>query len=203
MGCLTDWERFVNARGEIPDLIQCAIMHEQFEAIHPFKDGDGRIGRLLIPLFLMERGRLSQPLLYLSSYIEPRRHDYYALLQNVRTDGDWSSWFHFFLAGVEHTALLAVHQTKKLMDLRERFRVLVRGKARAIELVDYLFLNPYVTAKRARQFLDVSDPTARAAIAALEQVGIVSEFTERPWPKLFVSFPILEILNTLDAEDSP
>lgn len=149
----------------------------------------------------MERGRLSQPLLYLSSYIEPRRLDYYDLLQRVRTDCDWVAWLQFFLEGVEQTALLAVLQTKKLMDLREDFRLLVRGKSRAMELVDYLFLNPYVTAKRAREYLKVSDPTARAAIASLEVTGILSELAERPWPKLYVSRPILNILSNLDVPD--
>ncbi len=202
MDCLTDWERFVNSQGQKPDLIQCAILHEHFEAIHPFKDGNGRIGRLLVPLFLTERGRLSQPLLYLSTYIEPRRLVYYDLLQRVRTDCDWAAWIHFFLEGIEQTALLAVQHAKKLMDLREHFRSLVRGKARSLELVDYLFLNPYVTATRAREFLDVSDPTARAAIAALEQTGIVTEIAERPWPRVYVCSPILDILSNLDAPDS-
>lgn len=201
MESLSDWEHFVNVRDTMPDLIQCAIVHEQFEAIHPFKDGNGRIGRLLIPLFLMERGRLSQPLLYLSSYIEPRRATHYDLLQRVRTDCDWVSWIHFFLAGVAETALLAVGQTKKLMDLREDFRCLVRGKARAMELVDYLFLNPYVTAKRARQFLEVSDPTARTALSDLQHAGIVTELTGQHWPKLFVCDPVLSILNDLDIPD--
>src|SRR5262249_26161394 len=86
--CLAQWERFVNTRGQIPELIQCAIMHEHFEAIHPFLDGNGRIGRLLITLFLIERGRLSKPLLYLPSYMKENKRDYYALLQRTRTDGN-------------------------------------------------------------------------------------------------------------------
>jgi len=202
MESLSDWERFVNERDTLPDLIQCAIMHEQFEAIHPFKDGNGRIGRLLVPLFLMERGRLSQPLLYLSSYIEPRRSTYYDLLQRVRTDGDWVSWIHFFLAGVADTAHVAVQQTKKLVDLREDFRYRVRGKARAMELVDSLFLNPYITAKRARQFLDVSDPSARNALADLQHVGIVTEVAGQHWPRLFVSGAVLSILRDPDVHDA-
>lgn len=201
MECLTDWEHFTNTRGIMPDLVQAAILHEQFEAIHPFKDGNGRIGRLLVPLFLIERGRLSQPLLYLSSFIEPRRAEYYDLLQRVRTDCDWAAWLQFFLEGVEQTALLAVQHTKKLMDLREDFRILVRGKARAIELVDYLFLNPYVDARRAQGYLKVSDPTARAAIATLVQAGILTEFAGRSWPKLYISQPVLEILSNLDAAE--
>src|SRR5439155_15495394 len=101
---LADWERFLHDRQAFPDLIQCAIMHEQFEAIHPFLDGNGRIGRLLITLFFVERGRLSQPLLYLSSYIEAHRQEYYESLQRVRTHGDWLSWLRFFITGVTEIA---------------------------------------------------------------------------------------------------
>ena len=198
MPCLSDWEQFLNTSGQMPDLVQAAILHEQFEAIHPFLDGNGRMGRLLITLFLMERGRLSQPLLYLSSYIEPRRRDYYELLQRVRTDGDWDSWIRFFLDGVEHTARQAVQQTKQLMDLREDFRYRIRTKAKALVLVDYLFNNPFITAKRAQQFLDVSDPTARTAIKALADAGILAEFKERSWRRLYVSSPILQILSAAD-----
>lgn len=96
---LADWERFLHERGTSPDLIQCAIMHEQFEAIHPFLDGNGRVRRLLITLFLMERGRLPQSLLYLSAYIEAHRQDYYDLLQRVRTHGDWLVWLRIFIVG--------------------------------------------------------------------------------------------------------
>ena len=119
---LSNWEKFVNERETMPELIQCAIMHEQFEAIHPFLDGNGRVGRLLIPLFLIERSRLSQPLLYLSAFIEEHRSDYYELLQRVRTHGDWMSWIRFFLQGVIVTAKQAVQQADALLDLRKTTR---------------------------------------------------------------------------------
>ena len=121
-GALSDWEKFLHERGRTPDLIQCALMHEQFEAIHPFLDGNGRVGRLLITLFLIERGRLSQPLLYLSAHFEAHRQTYYDLLQRVRTHGDWQSWLAFFLTGVAQTAQEAVRLAGELMDLRERYR---------------------------------------------------------------------------------
>ncbi len=105
MEALEAWERFLHERGRVPDLVQCALMHEQFEAIHPFLDGNGRVGRLLITLFLIERGRLSQPLLYLSAYIDQHRGEYYSGLQAVHTDGDWKGWIRFFLTGVEVTVL--------------------------------------------------------------------------------------------------
>src|SRR5204863_10032822 len=100
MEVLGAWEQFLHERNRVPDLVQCALVHEQFEAIHPFLDGNGRVGRLLITLFLIERGRLSQPLLYLSAYIEQHRREYYDSLQAVRTDGAWKGWLGFFLSGV-------------------------------------------------------------------------------------------------------
>ena len=161
---LGEWERFLHERNVFPDLLQCAIMHEQFEAIHPFLEGNGRLGRLLITLFLIERGRLSQPLLYLSAYIEAHRQDYYDLLQRVRTHGDWISWLRFFIAGVTEIALEAVGQAGRLMDLREKFRARLRDKAKALALLDELFLNPYMSVSRAEQVLKVSNPTARQAV---------------------------------------
>ncbi|MBA3416120.1 MAG: Fic family protein [Chloroflexia bacterium] len=194
MDCLSDWERFLNRRDLMPDLIQCAILHEQFEAIHPFVDGNGRMGRLLITLFLVERGRLSQPLLYLSSYIDANRDAYYDLLQAVRTDGDWENWILFFLHGVEETATEALSQTASLVDLREMFRAQVRGNAKATELVDYLFFNPYITARRAQSALRASPPTAYSAIAALEAAGILTETTGKRYGRRYLSTPIADIL---------
>jgi Fic family protein len=107
-------------------------MHEQFEAIHPFPDGNGRVGRLLITLFLMERKRLSQPLLYLSDYIDAHRQDYYELLQRVRTHADWIGWIRFFITGVTEIAQQASERSSKLLDLREQYRERVRDKPRAV-----------------------------------------------------------------------
>src|SRR5881628_1233030 len=118
METLGAWERFLHERDRLPDLVQCALMHEHFEAIHPFLDGNGRVGRLLITLFLIERSRLSQPLLYLSAYIDRHRGEYYDGLQAVHTDGDWKRWIRFFLTGVEMIAQEAVAQAAQLMELR-------------------------------------------------------------------------------------
>jgi Fic family protein len=128
---MSNWERFANERGTWPDLIQCAILHEQFEAIHPFQDGNGRVGRLLITLFLMDRQRLAQPLLYLSAFIEAHRRDYYDALQAVRTDGDWAGWMRFFLAGVTETSHQAVRQAQHLDALRRGYRDQLQGQHRA------------------------------------------------------------------------
>ncbi len=200
METLGDWERFLHARGNLPDLVQCALMHEQFEAIHPFLDGNGRVGRLLIPLFLVERGRLSQPLLYLSAYIEAHRQDYYDLLQGVRTDGNWEAWIRFFLDGVTSTAQAAVRQSGNLMDLREAFRARLLGKPRALALLDGLFVNPYVTVPRAVRILGVSDPTARQAVRILEDEGMLEEVSGRTWRRLYLARPILRAVEDPDVE---
>lgn len=195
MGCLADWETFLHNRDRFPDLIQCAVMHEQFEAIHPFLDGNGRVGRLLITLFLVERGRLSQPLLYLSDYIEAHRHEYYDRLQRVRTEGDWPGWLRFFLSGVEETARSAVRQATRLMDLREAYRGRLSRKPNALRLLDELFVNPYLTAARATQVLEVSDPTARQAIGLLQEEGLLEEVTGRSWRRIYLARPILEVIE--------
>jgi Fic family protein len=192
--CLAAWERFANEREVLPDLIQCALLHEQFEAIHPFLDGNGRVGRLLITLFLIERGRLDQPLLYLSDYIEATRADYYQALQRVRTHGDWRGWLQYFLTGVTATARGGVARARKLTDLRDDLRKRLIRKPRAVQLLDALFLNPYVTALRVQELLGVSDPTARQIIALLEKESILDETTGRAWGKLYVARPIYNVL---------
>jgi Fic family protein len=195
MDLLGDWELFLHERELMPDLLQCAVMHEQFEAIHPFIDGNGRIGRLLVTLFLVERGRLSQPLLYLSAYIEQHKHEYYDLLQGVRTDGNWRAWFTFFLTGVEQIAQAAVQQSGQLSDLREAFRQHLHRKAKALELVDHLFVNPYVTVRRAAELLDTTSQTARQAILTLEERKILFEITGRSWGRVYLARPIWDVIQ--------
>ena len=195
METLSNWELFLHERGRFPDLIQVALMHEQFEAIHPFLDGNGRLGRLLIALFLIERGRLVQPVLYLSSYFEARRQDYYEALQRVRTHGDWGGWLRFFLAGVEETARDAVAQAERIMDLYEELRRRLRQKPNAAALLDELFANPFVTVSRAARLLNVSYPTARQTVAYLQGEGLLEEVTGRAWGRLYLARPILELIE--------
>ena len=190
------WERFLHDRGTMPELIQCALMHEQFEAIHPFLDGNGRVGRLLITLFLVERGRLPLPLLYLSEYIEAHREEYYERLQAVRTRGEWPEWIQYFLDGVATTARKAVDQAASLMDLREGLRGKLVEAPRALLLLDELFQNPYLSVARAEQVLRVTNPTARKVVGALEKAGIVQEVTGRAWGRLYLARPILEAIES-------
>lgn len=194
MECLGAWEDFAHVKGTLPDLIQCALLHEQFEAIHPFLDGNGRVGRLLITLFLMERGRLSQPLLYLSDYIEANREGYYDALQRIRTHGDWRGWLLYFLDGVTVTARNGVGQASALLALRERMNAIFSERPRALPLVDALFLNPYVTAVKVQQTLCIADPTARLLISFLEEKSVLEEVTGRSWGKVWVARPILNAL---------
>ncbi len=193
---LSDWERFLHDRTSLPDLVQCAIMHEQFEAIHPFLDGNGRVGRLLITLFLTERARLTQPLLYLSAYIEAHRSDYYDALLRVRTDGDWRTWLLFFLTGVRETSVRAAGQAREIMRLREDFRLRVQGKPKALALVDELLRTPYITVAEAQRRLGVTNPTARTAVQTLVAAGLLEEVGERAWRRLYVARPVLDALRT-------
>ena len=195
METLSDWERFLHDRERIPDLVQCALMHSQFESIHPFTDGNGRVGRLLITLFLIERGRLPQPLLYLSAHFEAHRTEYYTCLQRVRTDGDWAGWLKFFLAGVAQVSSEAVKRATHLMELRERFRRRLQEKPKAQALLDELFINPYISIARAAKLLNVSNPTARQAVTVLQQHGMLEEVTGRAWGRLYLARPILEAIE--------
>lgn len=193
--CLKHWELFLHQRDQMPELIQCALIHEHFEAIHPFLDGNGRIGRLLITLFLIERGRLSKPLLYLSSYIEQHRTEYYELLQRIRTHGDWLAWIRYFLTAVRDTARSAIAQSQAILDLRDALRQKLSKRHRALTLVDDLFINPYTTVSRAADSLGVTAPTASKTILELERAEILKEVTGREWGRFWLAEPILNALG--------
>lgn len=193
--CLDEWEKFLHVRDVIPDLIQCAMMHVQFETIHPFLDGNGRVGRLLVTFFLLERKRLSQPLLYLSAFIDAHKNDYYDLLQRVRTHGEWIPWIRFFLQGVAETAAAAGEQARELHRLREQYRAQLRGKPNALVLIDNLFINPYMTIGRAAKILGKTHPTAKATISAMEEAKILREMTGRQWGRFYVCQPVLDALD--------
>jgi Fic family protein len=190
---LAAWDLFLGERRGLPPLVQCALMHERFEAIHPFMEGNGRLGRLLITLFLIDRGRLSQPLLYPSAYIEAHRAEYYDLLQAVRTEGAWQPWLLFFCDAVRETAERASAQTRALMALREQYRWKVSGHAR--ELVDDLFRTPFVTVPEAQQALGVSNATARKAVRELQEWGMLEELAARRWPRAYIARPILDAMQ--------
>jgi Fic family protein len=174
-GLLTDWERFVHEDPRLPALVQCALLHYQFETIHPFMDGNGRVGRLLIVFFLIARGLLPAPLLYISAYLEQHRREYYDRLQGVRERGEVEEWIQFFLTAVAVQARDAVDRAEELFDLREQYRLLLAGsRSRAIEVVDLLFENPFVTAKFVSTHLGITNQGALNLIRTLEKHGWLS-----------------------------
>jgi Fic family protein len=196
-GLLEDLEAFLHEDGLRP-LVQAAIVHYQFEAIHPFGDGNGRVGRLLIPLFLKDRNLLPQPLLYLSAYFERSRSDYYEKLLRVSTHGDWNGWILYFLTGVSVQAQEAADLADRLVALHNRYRENLQARhvtANALALIDALFENPLMYTSRAETLLDVSAPTARASIRTLEAEGILREITDRNWRKIYRADEIYELLR--------
>lgn len=195
---LDDWEKYCHdEHPRLPLLVRCALLHYQFETIHPFLDGNGRLGRLFIALYLMERGRLSAPLLYLSGYFDRRRDDYYDRLQCVRERGEINDWLLFFLDGVAVQAADAVERAERLSDLREKFRAQLRGtSARTVEAVDLLFATPILTVRYAQDQLGLSQPGATGLLRRLAAHGIVQELGVGPGVRhRWYSDEILRILD--------
>ena len=170
---LTDWEAFVNEDGNhLPALVQAALMHYQFETIHPFLDGNGRIGRLLINLLLMERKRLTHPILYLSNYFETHRDDYYEGLQAVRERGDIDGWLQFFFTAVREQADDAVTRARELIGIRERlYSEAIKQRSSLPLLVDVIMSNPFVTVKSVEKALKLTNQGARKIVKTAESYG--------------------------------
>ncbi|WP_053206489.1 Fic family protein [Jiangella muralis] len=199
--CLDAFEKYLHAEHELPPLLTLAAVHYQFEAIHPFLDGNGRIGRLLVILLLMEWGLLPAPLLDLSAYIEPRRDRYYDCLLRVSTRGDWPGWFAFFLEIVEEQARDAVRRAARLQALRDDYRARVataRSSGLLGLLVDEVFRVPGLTIGRARDVLGVTHRAAGLNIDKLVRAGILTEIPGRARPRLFIATGILGVLDGSD-----
>jgi Fic family protein len=138
---------------------------------------------------------LTQPLLYLSAYIEAHRSEYYEALLRVRTDGDWGSWLLFFLTGVQETAVRAAGQAREIVRMREEYRQKVLSQPKALALVDEILRTPYLTVAEAERVLGVTNPTARSAVQALVKAGLLEEVGERKWRRLYVARLVLDVLN--------
>lgn len=177
---LDDWEKYLHdVEPRLPLLVRCALLHYQFETIHPFLDGNGRIGRLFIILYLVDLGRLPAPLLYLSGYLDRCKGEYYDRLQLVRERGEVGEWLNFFLTGVAAQATDAVNRAEMLADLRERYRQLMQSsRSRAIEVIDHLFASPIMTVRAVQGLLGVSQPSATNHLRALTAAGILREVGE-------------------------
>lgn len=198
--CMAALERFMHDEdAPYPILVKAALAHAQFETIHPFLDGNGRIGRLLIVLLLHHGGALSQPLLYLSLYFKQHRSQYYRHLDQIRTDGDWESWLDFFLEGVETTAAGAVQTAQRLIDLfREdanHIQNLKRAAPSALRVFDALRERPINTLDVVCHRTGLTFPTASKGMAALVSLGIARELTGQRRNRVFVYDRYLEILN--------
>ena len=196
MACLDSWEKFLHVTS-LPPLVQVGLVHSQFEAIHPFLDGNGRIGRLLITLFLVERGILPRPLLYLSAFFEATRRDYYDRLLAVTERGEWEAWIEYFLNGVARQAEDALNRAERINKLLEKWRMSVAGSSSKVPatLVDRLAENPYWTIKRLAQRLEVAYTTAQRAMERLESLGILTETTDARRDRVYCATAILKILE--------
>lgn len=203
---LADLERFLHERS-LPLLVQAALAHYQFEVIHPFLDGNGRIGRLLIPLLLIVRRALPQPLLYLSAYFEQHRSEYYDHLLTTSQTGNLWPWLTFFLSGVREQARDAEERTVRLVELQQRLRLELLAERRpmsVVRLAEHLFATPVVTARSVAQILGTTRPTAHAAISALQERGDLTEITGRERGRIFEAAAIREaVYGPMLADTTP
>lgn len=192
-------EKFINSPSDIPQLARLGLIHYQFEAIHPFLDGNGRIGRLLVILLLIEWGLISQPLLYLSAFFEAHLLDYYDRLLAVSRHGEWENWLLFFLKGVSSQSLDAITRIERLGQLRNAYRERLRSEraaGRLLQTLDVLFERPILNIRQLEAALDVPYRTAERYIERLEEIGILREVTGQARNRLYQAD---EILQTLEA----
>jgi Fic family protein len=196
MECLGAWETFLHDTS-VPPLVQAALMHSQFEAIHPFLDGNGRVGRLLITLLLVEKNLLPTPLLYLSAFFEATRQEYYARLLAVTEKGKWEEWLDYFFRGVAEQADDALRRIRSIDELLLRWREqLVAARSRVPEKILELFIeNPFWTVNGLAERLEVAFTTAQRAIDRLESAGIIALATEAKRNRVYCARAVLEILE--------
>jgi Fic family protein len=195
---LGHWEKFLHEEDQIPPLIKCALMHYQFEAIHPFLDGNGRVGRLLIAFYLYEKKHLEHPILYLSDFFERHRDEYYELLLGVSQKGDWLAWLKYFLRGVAEQSKKAEETAYKILDLQKKYRRKLQGESAAatvFQLLDMLFLNPFISLPGVVSNLEVTWPTAKSSVDKLSRLGILKEVSGRKRNRIYCAEELLSILS--------
>lgn len=197
---LSDLETYMRDYKELPPLIRTALLHSQFETIHPFLDGNGRVGRLMITLYLCHEQTLKKPLLYLSFFLKKNRQEYYELLQAVRDAGDYESWVKFFLRGVIETADEAVDTAKSIIELREKdrrkMRKLGRGMNRGTVLLDRLYSYPTVTISTAARFTGLTPKSANSLVIKFVKLGILEETTGKKRNRRFQYTEYLDMLTS-------
>jgi len=206
MEALYGFENYLHSNGDTPVLVKTALSHAQFETIHPFLDGNGRVGRLLITFLLVHSGVLRAPLLYLSYYFKLHRTEYYDRLMAVRQRGDWEGWLAFFLRGVADTADEATDTAEKIFELRELHRTLVIDEigTNGLRVLSALFQRPLVNVNYIGRVLDVSFPTANRLVARFEELGLLREVTGQKRGRLFRYEPYLRLFDdpTMHGENT-
>jgi Fic family protein len=199
-GLLSDLEKFIHAESDIPALIKIGLIHAQFETIHPFLDGNGRVGRLLIAFYLCQKDILLKPVLYLSHWFKQHRTRYYELLQNTRDKGEWEEWIKFFLEGVASVSLEATETARDIVALREDHRLLItdrfgRSAGNGLKVLERLFTRPYITISAVRTELGLSFPAAAELIQRLVELEILNEITGRERYRMYQYFPYVRLFS--------
>jgi Fic family protein len=197
---LGDLENFIHAPSDLPPLIRLGLIHYQFEAIHPFLDGNGRVGRLLVALLLSAWQLLPQPLLYLSAFFESNRRDYYDLLLAVSQRAAWEDWLLYFLEGVKQQSLDAVDCISRLQALRAQYQAHFqtrRAPARLLRVIDLLFAQPVLTARQVESALEINFPSAQRLIDQLVQAGLLREITGGRRNRVYRADEVLKILESV------
>lgn len=188
---------------KLPPLVRLSLIHYQFEAVHPFWDGNGRVGRLLITLLLCSEGLLPQPLLYLSAYFERHQREYYRLLLEVSQSGNWTDWVRFFLNGVSEEARDAVARSNQLLALRQEYRKKLQAQkapSHTLELMELLFIEPVITVPGAKTRLKVTMRSAQQNVDKLLRAGIVKEVTGKARYRVYVAQKIMQVV---EADQAP
>jgi len=195
---LADLEDYLNRDDDLPPLVRVACIHYQFETIHPFLDGNGRVGRLLISLLLMHWNVLPLPLLYLSAYFERNRQQYYDRLLGVTRHGEWHNWLLFFLQGVADESRDAAQRAKTLQDLQSQYRQRLtetKASVSALRLVDLVFESPILTVPRIQQALGVAYNSAKSAVGKLVDVGILATGDDETYGRVYIARDVLEAVK--------
>ncbi len=203
---LNDLEKYIHTPSELPSLVQAALIHYQFETIHPFLDGNGRIGRLLTLLLLIEWGLLSQPWLYLSAYFETQRTAYYDNLLAVSQRGDWESWLSFFLEGIREQSVGAVLCIEYLQLLRSTYHKRLRDERageRLMQAIDVLFERPILSIRQLEAAMKIPYRSAQRYVEKLEQLGILREVTGRARNRLYQADEVLSALDSSTGSKAP
>ena len=195
---LHELEIYIHSDCQLPPLVRIALIHYQFEAIHPFLDGNGRVGRLLISLLMEAWNLLPAPLLYLSAFFEKQKQQYYDLLLAVSTQGAWNEWISFFLHGIIEQSNDAIYRAKQLQELQNQWRermIKARSSSLAVKLTDRLFEFPILTIPRAEEILGVTYRSAKQTIEKLVQSGILSQIGNTTYNKLYIAQDIFRIIQ--------